>query len=121
MEVENFMDWIEIFKLVVQSLIQILIPFAIIFLAFVIREKFGKDLADKYLEAAGIGVKKSEQIALSSKEKISGKLKKEEAMKIARRVLKKQKINEDQIDIDLLDDIIEAVVFELNSEKKNKQ
>jgi hypothetical protein len=116
---ENFMDWTEVVKLIVHSLVQILIPFAIIFLAYVIREKFGKDLADKYLEAAGIGVKKAEQVSKCSQKKPTGKMKKEEAMKIARRVLKKQHVDESKIDMDLLDDIIESVVYELNKAKKD--
>ena len=114
------MGWMAIVKLIVHSLVQILIPFAIIFLAYVVREKFGKDLSDKYLEAADIGVKRAEQLSKATPEQLGSKIKKETAMQVAKRVLQKMNISENDIDMDLLDDIVESVVYELNMEESQK-
>ena len=114
------MEWMGIVKLIVHSLVQILIPFAIIFFAYVIRERFGKDLSDKYLEAAGIGVKRAEQLSKTTPEHLGSKIKKETAMQVAKKVLQKMNINENDIDMELLDDVVESVVYELNAKESKK-
>ena len=84
------------------------------YLAGLLKRKFGKDLSDKYLKAAGIAVKITEQIYKKNKN-IDNATKKETAMNIAREILKKE--NEKIIDEKLLDQTIEASVYELGSNK----
>ncbi len=108
------MNWPNILNGIIQSLFTILITFLMFYLAGLLKKRFGKDISDKYLKAANIAVKITEQTYKKSTD-ISNAEKKKMAMNIAREILNKE--NENKIDDKLLDRTIEASVYEIGRKK----
>ena len=108
------MNWANILNGIIQSLFTILITFLMFYLAGLLKKKFGKELSDKYLKAADIAVKITEQLHKKTKN-VSNEEKKNMAMNIAKEILEKE--NEKSIDEKLLDITIEASVYELGRKK----
>lgn len=104
--------------LIIGTILNFLLPLAVAYLASVIKRRFGKDYTDKYIEAAEIGVMGSEQYFHTSPGEVTHKDKKDLAMDITKKILAKDGIIiKSRDDEDLLSDIIESVVFKLNSKK----
>ena len=108
------MNWPNLLQGIIQSLFTILITFLMFYLAGFLKKRFGKDLSDKYLKAANIAVKITEQVYKKT-ENISNEKKKNMAMNIAKEILEKE--NEKKIDDKLLDRTIEASVYEIGRNK----
>lgn len=108
-----------ILQFALNRLIDILLIFLIIYLAGILKKKFGRSISDYFLQAAGIAVKKTEQISLKSPEKIESADKKKMALLTAKEILHHQKVRiTSNTDEKILDDIIESKVYDLNSGKK---
>ncbi len=106
--------------LVIGTIFNFLLALAITYLASVIKRRFGKDYADKYIEAAEIGVRGSEQYFLASSSQVANKDKKDLAMDITKKMLQKDSISlKTRDDEDLLSDIIEAMVNKVNKHNGN--
>lgn len=108
----------KILELILTRLIDILLIFFIIYLAGILKRKFGKSLSDYFLQAASIAVKKTEQLSLTSERNITSLEKKEMALDSAKKILKRQNIKLKSEDEKILSDIIESQVYELNQAKK---
>jgi len=117
---ENNLLYLLIVLLVVGTIFNFLLALAISYLASVVRKRFGKDYADKYIEAAEIGVRGSEQYFLASSSQVTNKDKKDLALDITKKILQKDSIfPKTRDDEDLLSDIIEAMVNKVNEYKRN--
>ncbi|OIP42264.1 hypothetical protein AUJ95_01880 [Candidatus Desantisbacteria bacterium CG2_30_40_21] len=117
---ENNLLYLLIVLLVVGTIFNFLLALAISYLASVVRKRFGKDYADKYIEAAEIGVRGSEQYFLASSSQVANKDKKDLALDITKKILQKDSIfPKTRDDEDLLSDIIEAMVNKVNEYKRN--
>lgn len=117
---ENNLLYLLIVLLVVGTIFNFLLALAISYLASVVRKRFGKDYADKYIEAAEIGVRGSEQYFLASSSQVNSKDKKDLALDITKKILQKDGILlKTRDDEDLLSDIIEAMVNKVNEYKRN--
>ncbi|MFH1096268.1 MAG: phage holin, LLH family [Candidatus Desantisbacteria bacterium] len=117
---ENNLLYLLIVLLVVGTIFNFLLALAISYLASVVRKRFGKDYADKYIEAAEIGVRGSEQYFLASSSQVTNKDKKDLALDITKKILQKDSIfPKTRDDEDLLSDIIEAMVNKVNEHKRN--
>lgn len=108
------MNWPNLLQGIIQSLFTILITFIMFYLAGLLKKRFGKDLSDKYLKAANIAVKITEQVHKKI-DNVSNEEKKKMAIKIAREILEKE--DEKKIDDKLLDRTIEASVYEIGRTK----
>ncbi|MBI4753617.1 hypothetical protein HY793_04520 [Candidatus Desantisbacteria bacterium] len=116
---ENNLLYLLIVLLVVGTIFNFLLALAISYLASVVRKRFGKDYADKYIEAAEIGVRGSEQYFLASSSQVTNKDKKDLALDITKKILQKDSIfPKTRDDEDLLSDIIEAMVNKVNEYKR---
>jgi hypothetical protein len=116
---ENSILHLLIVLLVIGTTFNFLLALAICYLASVIRRRFGKDITDKYVEAAEIGVRGSEQYFFTSTSEITHKDKKDLALDIARKILAKDGIYiKTRDDEDLLSDVIESVVNKVNEHKR---
>ncbi len=108
--------------LIIGTILNFLLPLSVAYLASVVKRRFGKDYADKYIEAAKIGVMGSEQYFYTSTGEVTHKDKKDLAIDITKKILAKDSIIiKSRDDEDLLSDIIESVVFKLNKSNKKKQ
>ncbi|MDI6780899.1 MAG: phage holin, LLH family [bacterium] len=116
---ENNLLSLLIVLLVIGTIFNFLLALAISYLASVIKRRFGKDYADKYIEAAEIGVRGSEQYFLASSSQVANKDKKDLALDITKKMLQKDNIAlKTRDDEDLLSDIIEAMVNKVNEHKR---
>ncbi|MFH1963533.1 MAG: phage holin, LLH family [bacterium] len=117
---ENNLLSLLIVLLVIGTIFNFLLALAISYLASVIKRRFGKDYADKYIEAAEIGVRGSEQYFLTSSSQVTNKDKKDLALDITKKMLQKDNISlKTRDDEDLLSDIIEAMVNKVSEHKRN--
>lgn len=108
--------------LIIGTILNFLLPLSVAYLASVVKRRFGKDYADKYIEAAEIGVMGSEQYFYTSTSEVTHKDKKDLAIDITKKMLAKDGIIiKSRDDEELLSDIIESVVFKLNKSNKKKQ
>lgn len=105
----------DILNMILERLIDIVFIFFILYLAGLLKKKFGKTISDYFVQAAGIAVTKTEQDSLTSKEKITSKEKKQLAKELAQRILSHNKIKlKTKTDEQLLEDIIESEVYKMN-------
>ncbi len=109
------MKWLEILQNVIQTLLTVFITFLVFWLAGIVKKKFGKTMSEKYLNAALMAVKITEQLTRTSGTSVNGPGKKTMAIGIAKEILAKE--NEKNIDEDMLSNIIEASVYEIKGKK----
>ncbi len=104
--------------LVVGTILNLLLPLAIVYLASVIKKRVGKDLIDKYTEAAKIAAEAAEAYFLNTRLGLSED-KKEIAKDIAKKLLLKDGICiKNPVDESLLLDVIESQVYRIKTTKK---
>ena len=103
-----------VWQFLLSRIIDILLIFLILYLAGILKRKFGKSISDYFLNAAGIAVRSTEQLSAQSREKIPSEQKKKMALAQAKKILEKENIRLDSDDESLLSDMIEAEVYELN-------
>lgn len=101
--------------MVLERLIDIIFIFLILYLAGLLKKKFGKTISDYFVQAAGIAVTKTEQDSIKSKGKLASDEKKQLAKELAKNILAHNKIKlRDKHDEQLLEDIIESEVYKMN-------
>lgn len=116
---ESLMIQLLITLLILGTILNFLLPLSVAYLASVVKRRFGKDYTDKYVEAAEIGVMGSEQYFYATTGETTHKDKKDLAMDITKKILAKDGIIiKSRNDEELLSDVIESVVFKLNSKKR---